>query len=77
MVNPGTIACPEQESAGCHFGTLEETFLGAKNKMAAGRLCRRSEIPNNFLIICARKLILVSTPMFSGSRSSFIHLDYT
>ena len=32
MVNSGTMACPEHESAG-------ETFLGAKNKMAAGRLC--------------------------------------
>ena len=38
MVNSGTMACPEQESAGCHFGTLGETFLGAKNKMAAGRI---------------------------------------
>ena len=36
MVDSGTMGCPEQESAGCHFGTLGEKLLRAKNKMAAG-----------------------------------------
>ena len=36
MIDSGTMGCPEQESAGCHFCILGENFLQAKNKMAAG-----------------------------------------
>ena len=33
MIDSGSRGCPEQESAGCHFGTFE--FFKGKNKMAA------------------------------------------
>ena len=33
IADSGTMACPEQESAGC-LGTLGQTVLQAKNKMA-------------------------------------------
>ena len=32
MIDSGSKGCPEQESAGCHFGTLERNFLRAKTK---------------------------------------------
>ena len=32
MIDSGSKGCPEQESAGCHFGTLGRNFLGAKTK---------------------------------------------
>ena len=32
MIVSGSRGCPEQESAGCHFGTLGRIFLGAKKK---------------------------------------------
>ena len=35
MIDSGSKGCPEQESAGCHFGTLGRNFLKGKNKMAA------------------------------------------
>ena len=30
MIDSGSKGCPEQESAGCHFGTLGRNFLGEK-----------------------------------------------
>ena len=32
MVDSDTMGCPEQKSAGCHFGTLRRIFLRAKTK---------------------------------------------
>ena len=32
MIDSGSKGCPEQESAGCHFGTLGRNFLRAKTK---------------------------------------------
>ena len=32
MIDSGSKGCPEQESAGCHFGTLGRNFLEAKTK---------------------------------------------
>ena len=32
MIDSGSKGCPEQESAGCHFGTLGRIFLRAKTK---------------------------------------------
>ena len=32
MIDSGSKGCPDQESAGCHFGTLGRNFLGAKTK---------------------------------------------
>ena len=32
MIDSGSNGCPEQESAGCHFGTLGRIFLKAKTK---------------------------------------------
>ena len=32
MIDYGSKGCPEQESAGCHFGTLGRNFLRAKTK---------------------------------------------
>ena len=32
MIDSGSKGCPEQESAGCHFGTLGWNFLRAKTK---------------------------------------------
>ena len=32
MIDSGSKGCPEQESAGCLFGTLGRNFLGAKTK---------------------------------------------
>ena len=32
MIDPGSKGCPEQESAGCHFGTRGRNFLRAKTK---------------------------------------------
>ena len=32
MIDSGSKGCPEQESAGCHFGTLGRNFLKAKTK---------------------------------------------
>ena len=32
MIDSDTVGCPEQESAGCHFGTLGRNFLRAKTK---------------------------------------------
>ena len=32
MIDYDTMGCPEQESAGCHFGTLGQNFLRAKTK---------------------------------------------
>ena len=31
MVDSGSKGCPEQESAGCHFGTLGRIFLYKQN----------------------------------------------
>ena len=30
MIDSGSKGCPEQESAGCHFGILGRNFLGEK-----------------------------------------------
>ena len=32
MIDSGSKGCPEQESAGCHFGNLGRIFLRAKTK---------------------------------------------
>ena len=32
MIDSGSKGCPEQKSAGCHFGTLGRNFLKAKTK---------------------------------------------
>ena len=32
MIDSDTKGCPEQKSAGCHFGTLGRNFLKAKTK---------------------------------------------
>ena len=32
MIDSGSMGCSEQESAGCHFGTLGRIFLRAKTK---------------------------------------------
>ena len=32
MIDSGSKGCPEQKSAGCHFGTLGRNFLRAKTK---------------------------------------------
>ena len=32
MIDSDTMGCPEQKSAGCHFGTLGRNFLRAKTK---------------------------------------------
>ena len=32
MIDSGSKGCPEQESAGCHFGTLGRNFFEAKTK---------------------------------------------
>ena len=32
MIDSGSKGCPEQESAGCHFGTLGRNFLRTKTK---------------------------------------------
>ena len=32
MIDSGSKGCPEQESAGCHFGTLGRNFLRGKTK---------------------------------------------
>ena len=32
MIDSDTMGCPEQRSAGCHFGTLGRNFLRAKTK---------------------------------------------
>ena len=32
MIDFDTMGCPEQKSAGCHFGTLGRNFLRAKTK---------------------------------------------
>ena len=32
MIDSGSKGCPEQESAGCHFGTLGRNFLRPKTK---------------------------------------------
>ena len=32
MIDSGSKGCPEQESAGCHFGTLGRNFLRAQTK---------------------------------------------
>ena len=33
MIDSGSKRCPEQESAGCHFGTLGRNFSRAKTKL--------------------------------------------
>ena len=32
MIDSDTMGCPQQKSAGCHFGTLGRIFLGTKTK---------------------------------------------
>ena len=32
MIDSDTMGCPEQKSAGCHFGTLGRNFLRTKTK---------------------------------------------
>ena len=41
MIDSGTMSRPEQESTGCHFGTLGGGGgISQVKNMAAGRLCR-------------------------------------
>ena len=67
MVDSGSLTCPEQESAGCHFGTLEEFFLLAKIKMATKESQEKSIFICKFSSRPPRCTVLVSTPRFSGS----------
>ena len=42
MIDFDTMGCPEQKSAGCHFGTLGRNFLRAKKngrQIFQGRIC--------------------------------------
>ena len=36
MIDSDTMGCPEQKSAGCHFGTLGRNCLRAKTKWPPG-----------------------------------------
>ena len=35
MIDSDIMGCPQQKSAGCHFGTFGRSFFKGKNKMAA------------------------------------------
>ena len=42
MIDSDTMGCPEQKSAGCHFGTLGRNFLGGKQngrQIFQGQIC--------------------------------------
>ena len=51
MVDYGIMTCPEPESAGCHFGTLGESFLWAKNKMDACDIFTNQKYPISSLLL--------------------------
>ena len=77
IADSGTLGCSEPESAGCHLVSVERFFLRPKNKMAAACPYRLAWNRHNFLNNGHRKLILVSISMFSWSRNSIIHSDFT
>ena len=77
MIDPGSRWCHEQESAGCHFGTLGRNCLGAKtkwppdisrsNKIFQQMMPGTSVIPNFHVILTEKS---ISCIIFCESRSS-------
>ena len=73
FVDSVSLRCPNEESAGCQLGTLEELFLKQKNKMATinnGKFYLYTYLQFTYIVL--RDTILVSRPRFSGSRNLFM-----
>ena len=77
MIDSDSMRCPQQKSAGCHFGTLGRNFTRAKSKwppdisrlniMFKQMKPRKSEIPHFHVILTGQS---ISSIIFYDSRSS-------
>ena len=72
MIDSDTMGCPQQKSAGCHFGTLGRNFLRAKTKMAA----RYFKVKYNFSTNEARNMCNTSFPCDFDWAIHFVYYFY-
>ena len=80
MIDSGSKGCPEQESAGCHFGTLGRNFLRAKTKwppnisrsnMIFQQMKPGTSVIPHFHVILTGHFILIIQGHHQGQRGQF------
>ena len=79
MIDSGSKGCPEQESAGCHFGTLGRNFLRAKTKwppnISRSNMIFQQMKPPHFRVILTGQsisgIILMTQGHLQGQKDNF------